>query len=44
LAADDHVDADRYYYANEKRPLFEWSKDRGDPPWVDESPVADEDR
>ncbi|MFA9418057.1 hypothetical protein [Natrinema sp. HArc-T2] len=33
--ADDYVDAYRYYYANEKRHLFEWSKDRSMPPWVD---------
>ncbi len=32
--APDYVDAYRYYYANEKRHLFEWSKDRGEPPWV----------
>ena len=34
--ADDYVDAYRYYYANEKRHLFHWSKDRSEPPWVDE--------
>lgn len=46
--ADDYVDAYRYYYANEKRHLFEWSKDRSEPPWVadytvesDESPLAE---
>ncbi|WP_218836414.1 hypothetical protein [Halorarum salinum] len=33
--ADDHVDAYRYYYANEKRHLFEWSKDRSEPPWIE---------
>ena len=32
--ADDYVDAYRSYYANEKRHLFEWSKDRSMPPWV----------
>jgi hypothetical protein len=34
--ADDYVDAYRLYYANEKRDLFEWSKDRTAPPWLDE--------
>ena len=33
--AEDYVDAYRYYYANEKRHLFEWSKDRSEPPWVE---------
>ncbi|WP_232686172.1 hypothetical protein [Halobacterium zhouii] len=32
--AEEYVDAYRYYYANEKRHLFEWSKDRGEPPWI----------
>ena len=34
-AAEDYVDAYRYYYANEKRHLFEWSKDRSEPPWIE---------
>ena len=38
--ADDYVDAYRYYYANEKRHLFRWSKDRVEPPWVEEYAVA----
>ena len=38
--ADDYVDAYRYYYANEKRHLFEWAKDREEPPWVAEYTVA----
>ena len=38
--ADDYVDAYRYYYANEKRHLFSWSKDRGEPPWVAEYTVT----
>ena len=38
--ADDYVDAYRYYYANEKRHLFEWSKDRTRPPWVEEYTVS----
>lgn len=33
--APDYVDAYRFYYANEKRHLFQWSKDRSEPPWVD---------
>lgn len=37
--AADYVDAYRYYYANEKRHLFEWSKDRGEPPWIEEYTV-----
>jgi hypothetical protein len=32
--ADDYVDAYRLYYANEKRHLFQWAKDRSEPPWV----------
>lgn len=32
--ADDYVDAYRSYYANEKRHLFTWSKDRSMPPWI----------
>lgn len=40
----NYVDAYRYYYANEKRHLFEWSKDRGEPPWIAEYTVdSDED-
>ncbi|MFC6718478.1 hypothetical protein ACFQGT_00755 [Natrialbaceae archaeon GCM10025810] len=39
--ADDYVDAYRYYYANEKRHLFSWSKDRSMPPWVPEYTVTD---
>ncbi|AEH39154.1 hypothetical protein Halxa_0560 (plasmid) [Halopiger xanaduensis SH-6] len=39
--ADDYVDAYRYYYANEKRPLFSWSKDRSMPPWISEYAVDD---
>ncbi|WP_254545367.1 hypothetical protein [Halomarina pelagica] len=44
--ADDYVDAYRYYYANEKRHLFGWSKDRSEPPWIAEYTVdpADGDR
>ena len=38
--AADYVDAYRYYYANEKRHLFEWSKDRSEPPWIAEYTVA----
>ena len=41
--AADYVDAYRYYYANEKRHLFEWSKDRGEPPWVEAYTVDVED-
>ena len=37
--ADDYVDAYRLYYANEKRHLFKWSKDRTAPPWLDEYTV-----
>ncbi|GAA0231289.1 hypothetical protein GCM10009000_053260 [Halobacterium noricense] len=33
---DDYVDAYRLYYANEKRHLFEWAKNRRPPPWLDE--------
>ena len=33
--APDYVDAYRFYYANEKRHLFKWAKDRSQPPWVD---------
>ena len=40
--ADDYVDAYRLYYANEKRHLFRWSKDRSAPPWIEEYTVADE--
>lgn len=39
--ADDYVEAYRLYYANEKRNLFEWSKDRARPPWLDEYTVDD---
>ena len=39
--ADDYVDAYRLYSANEKRHLFQWSKDRSAPPWIDEY-VVDE--
>ncbi len=38
--ADDHVEAYRLYYANEKRHLFEWTK-RERPSWLDEYVVAD---
>lgn len=38
--ADDYVDAYRFYYANEKRHLFAWSKDRTAPPWIDEYTVG----
>ena len=38
--ADDYVDAYRYYYANEKRHLFAWAKDRSEPPWIAEYTVA----
>jgi len=41
--ADDYVDAYRYYYANEKRHLFAWAKDRTEPPWIEEYTVRDED-
>lgn len=34
-SAPDYVDAYRFYYANEKRHLFKWSKDREQPPWID---------
>ncbi|MFB6129878.1 MAG: hypothetical protein ABEJ28_03545, partial [Salinigranum sp.] len=37
--ADDYVDAYRRYYANDKRHLFRWSKDRTAPPWIDEYAV-----
>ncbi|WP_254531179.1 hypothetical protein [Natrinema gelatinilyticum] len=40
-SADDYVDAYRYYYANEKRHLFSWSKDRSMPPWISEYTVDD---
>ncbi|RDI72300.1 hypothetical protein [Halopelagius longus] len=40
--APDYVDAYRYYYANEKRHLFQWSKDREEPPWIAEYTVAAE--
>lgn len=33
--AEDYVDAYRYYYANEKRHLFSWAKDRETPPWIE---------
>lgn len=33
--APDYVDAYRYYYANEKRHLFRWSKERTEPAWID---------
>ncbi|WP_123537493.1 hypothetical protein [Halosimplex salinum] len=39
--ADDYVDAYRFYYANDKRHLFSWKKDRSEPPWVDEYTVAE---
>ncbi|MFB6164037.1 MAG: hypothetical protein ABEJ31_02665 [Haloarculaceae archaeon] len=39
--ADDYVDAYRYYYANEKRHLFSWAKDREAPPWLEAYTVAD---
>jgi len=38
--ADDYVDAYRLYYANEKRHLFSWSKDREEPPWLEAYAVA----
>ena len=41
--ARDYVDAYRLYYANEKRHLFAWSKDRAEPPWVSEYADADPD-
>jgi len=34
-----YVDAYRYYYANDKRHLFEWAKDREAPPWIAEYTV-----
>ncbi|WP_247729709.1 hypothetical protein [Halovivax limisalsi] len=37
--ADDYVEAYRYYYANEKRHLFQWAKDRSMPPWIPEYAV-----
>ncbi len=40
--ADDYVDAYRYYYANEKHHLFEWAKERGPPPWLDDYTVDEE--
>jgi hypothetical protein len=30
------VAAYRLYYVNEKRDLFEWSRDRSPPPWLEE--------
>ena len=39
---DDYVDAYRYYYANEKRHLFRWSKDRSPPPWLPAYTVDDD--
>lgn len=39
--ADDYVDAYRLYYANEKRHLFAWAKDREPPPWLDAYAVAE---
>lgn len=39
--ARDYVDAYRLYYANEKRHLFSWAKDRGPPPWLDEYALPD---
>lgn len=41
--AADYVDAYRYYYANEKRDLFTWSKDRSRPPWIERYTVATDD-
>jgi hypothetical protein len=38
--AEDYVDAYRYYYANDKRPLFAWAKDRDPPPWIEEYTVS----
>jgi len=38
-SADHYVDAYRFYYANEKRHLFGWAKDRTEPPWIDEYTV-----
>lgn len=35
-SAADYVDAYRLYYANEKRDLFAWAKDRSPPPWLDD--------
>lgn len=40
--ADDYVEAYRYYYANEKRHLFQWSKDRSMPPWIPEYTVTED--
>lgn len=40
--ADDYVDAYRSYYANEKRHLFTWSKDRSMPPWIPAYTVDEE--
>ncbi|PGF16780.1 hypothetical protein CP556_12070 [Natrinema sp. CBA1119] len=37
--AEDYVDAYRYYDANEKRHLFEWSKARSMLPWIPEYTV-----
>lgn len=34
-AVDDYVDAYRLYYANDKRDLFSWARDRTAPPWLD---------
>lgn len=39
--ADEYVDAYRYYYANEKRELFQWSKDRSKPAWIPDYVVED---
>jgi hypothetical protein len=39
-AAADVVDAYRYYYANDKRHLYSWKKDRAAPPWLAEYTVV----
>lgn len=39
--ARDYVDAYRLYYANEKRALFSWAKDREPPPWLAEYTIPD---
>lgn len=40
---DDHVEAYRLYYVNEKRDLFEWTR-RERPPWLEEYAVAETER
>jgi hypothetical protein len=39
--AESYVDAYRLYYANDKRALFSWAKDRTEPPWISEYTVSE---